>query len=62
MASNRIDINTATVDDFEQLFGIGRSKAEAIVRHRKVEQPYESHYEKTSFLHMRKQRRRSAAQ
>lgn len=36
MASNRIDINTATVDDFEQLFGIGRNKAEAIVRHRKA--------------------------
>ena len=36
MASNRIDINSATVDDFELLFGIGRNKAEAIVRHRKV--------------------------
>ena len=36
MASNHIDINSATVDDFEQLFGVGRNKAEAIVRHRKV--------------------------
>jgi DNA uptake protein ComE-like DNA-binding protein len=36
MANNRLDINAATVDDFEQLIGIGRNKAEAIVKHRKV--------------------------
>ena len=36
MATNHIDINTATVEDFEKLFGVGRSKAEAVVRHRKV--------------------------
>ena len=36
MATNHIDINSATVEDFEQLFGVGRSKAEAIVRYRKV--------------------------
>lgn len=35
MASNRLDINLATVDDFEQLIGVGRYKAEAIVKHRK---------------------------
>lgn len=35
MASDRLDINTATVDDFEQLIGIGRHKAAAIVKHRK---------------------------
>lgn len=38
MASNKLDINVATVDDFEQLIGIGRSKAEAIIKHRKVSQ------------------------
>ena len=36
MATGRIDINTASADDFEQLIGIGRQKAEAIVKHRKV--------------------------
>ncbi|XP_045203568.2 F-box/WD repeat-containing protein 7-like [Mercenaria mercenaria] len=36
MASDRLDINAATVDDFEQLIGVGRGKAEAIVKHRKT--------------------------
>lgn len=36
MANKRLDINTATVDDFEQLIGVGRLKAEAIVKYRKV--------------------------
>lgn len=36
MASNRLDINTATVDDFEKLIGVGHLKAEAIVKYRKV--------------------------
>ncbi|KAL4230515.1 F-box/WD repeat-containing protein 7 [Mactra antiquata] len=35
MATNRIDINTATVSDFEQLIGVGHLKAEAIIKHRK---------------------------
>lgn len=36
MASRKLDINKATVDQFEQLAGIGRTKAEAIVNYRRV--------------------------
>jgi len=36
MASKRIDVNTATVEDFERLVGVGRARAEAIVEARKV--------------------------
>ena len=36
MASKRIDVNAATVEDFERLVGVGRAKAEAIVEARKV--------------------------
>ncbi|KAL3880655.1 hypothetical protein ACJMK2_032877 [Sinanodonta woodiana] len=36
MASpEKIDINTASIQDFEQLIGVGHCKAEAIVKHRK---------------------------
>jgi len=38
MASNRLDINTATVEDFEKLLGVGHLKAEAIIKYRKVKQ------------------------
>ncbi|KAK3577757.1 hypothetical protein CHS0354_017456 [Potamilus streckersoni] len=34
-APEKIDINTASIQDFEQLIGVGHCKAEAIVKHRK---------------------------
>jgi competence ComEA-like helix-hairpin-helix protein len=36
MASKKIDINKASVEDFEKLIGIGLRKAKAIVKYRKV--------------------------
>ena len=36
MASKKIDINNASVADFEKLPGIGHQKAVAIVKQRKV--------------------------
>ncbi|CAG5115890.1 unnamed protein product [Candidula unifasciata] len=35
MAGKKIDINTATVSDLENLAGVGQHRAEAIVKHRK---------------------------
>ncbi len=36
MASKKIDINTADVEDLESLSGVGHAKAVAIIDHRKV--------------------------
>ena len=36
MAAKKIDINTATVSDLENLAGVGHHRAEAIVKHRMV--------------------------
>ncbi|XP_052794384.1 F-box/WD repeat-containing protein 7-like isoform X2 [Mya arenaria] len=36
MGSRRLDINTATLEDFEQLIGVGHLKAKAIIKYRKV--------------------------
>ncbi|XP_052281443.1 F-box/WD repeat-containing protein 7-like isoform X1 [Dreissena polymorpha] len=36
MGTKRLDINTATVSEFEQLIGVGHLKAEAIIKQRKV--------------------------
>lgn len=36
MASKKVDINTATLQDFAQLCGIGVRKAQAIIKYRKV--------------------------
>ena len=39
MASKRIDVNTASIDELESLIGVGHAKAEAIVGARKVSIP-----------------------
>lgn len=36
MAGKKIDINTATISDLENLSGVGQHRAEAIIRHRRV--------------------------
>ena len=36
MASKKIDVNTAGIDELESLVGVGHTKAEAIVDARKV--------------------------
>jgi competence ComEA-like helix-hairpin-helix protein len=36
MASKKVDINTANLQDFAQLSGIGVRKAQAIIKYRKV--------------------------
>ena len=36
MATKKLNINTASVSDFENLHGIGRTKAEMIVKAREV--------------------------
>lgn len=36
MASKKIDINIASLEDLESLIGIGHAKAEAIIEARKV--------------------------
>lgn len=36
MASKKIDINKASVEDFEKVNGIGLRKAKAIIKYRKV--------------------------
>ena len=34
--SKKVDINTAKLEDFESLTGVGHAKAESITEHRKV--------------------------
>ena len=36
MASHKVDVNHATLEDLESLVGIGHAKAEAILEARKV--------------------------
>jgi DNA uptake protein ComE-like DNA-binding protein len=36
MASKKVDLNTASLEELESLVGVGRAKAEAIIEARKV--------------------------
>ena len=42
MAAQKIDVNTATAEELQQLKGIGEKKAEEIVKHRTANGPFKS--------------------
>ncbi len=42
MAAQKVDVNTATAEELQQVKGIGPKKAEEIVKHRTVNGPFKS--------------------